>query len=161
MIDNSRLSIHGNIFVYYVRYVRTHGWHAWMRTLTHLVLFYFMESLRVVVSLVILWKRRYQIQCERRVFGITVIRYAQNRKNGKLNNLALWAQTSKISNDPQDKWTTDPFEITYLYSLVSGRSRISYFHIFWVHPRFLVGFVLLLLRYTDSDYPFGIFKLFF
>ena len=71
-----RPAIHGNIclLITYVHY----GWHAWMRTLTHLVLFYFMESLRVVVSLVILWKRRYQIQCERCVFGITVIRYAQN-----------------------------------------------------------------------------------
>jgi len=32
-------------------------------------------------------KRRYQIQCARRVSGITFIRYAQNQKIGKLNNL--------------------------------------------------------------------------
>ena len=32
-------------------------------------------------------KRRYQIQCAQRVSGITFIRYAQNRKVGKPNNL--------------------------------------------------------------------------
>ena len=40
----------------------------------------------------VLLNRRYQIYCARRVSGITFIRYALNRKNGKTNNLNILEQ---------------------------------------------------------------------
>jgi hypothetical protein len=136
----------------------------------------------IVLWLIFKWiKRIYQAKCTRHVSRITFIRYSQCRKVGKTNIIRHILEACKRPKQiltylikpfaPLGRiahwWTPSiltrfdsSFSAEFQLCPCSFNSNSEQDNQYWLNSILLTIVLSVLLRYTDFNYPFGIFKLF-